>query len=200
MGWAVAVARALTRSGVSPNTISAASVVFGALAGGAFLASSRNGSPWIFVAAAACIQLRLACNLFDGMVAVEGGKQTRSGEIWNDLPDRLSDVLTIVPVGVALRWGATGVTLGWIAGCLALLTAYVRILGGACGLPQSFAGPMAKQQRMATLTAGALLAAAESAAGFPARALGLALAIVALGAAVTAVRRTLAIVRALESR
>ena len=29
---------------------------------------------------------RLLCNLLDGMVAVEGGKRSKSGELYNDVP------------------------------------------------------------------------------------------------------------------
>ncbi|MFT8209500.1 MAG: lysophospholipid acyltransferase family protein [Symbiopectobacterium sp.] len=39
--------------------------------------------------------------------------------------------------------------LGWGAALLALATAYIRLLGGTCGLVQRFSGPMAKQHRMA---------------------------------------------------
>jgi hypothetical protein len=79
----------LTRSGVRPNQISVASAVFGAGAG-VVLAVSENSRFW-FLVAAACIQARLLCNLFDGMVAVEGGFRTKSGEIFNELPDRFAD-------------------------------------------------------------------------------------------------------------
>ena len=47
----------------------------------------------ILLLAALCIQLRLVCNLLDGMVAVEHGKGSPSGPIWNELPDRFADVL-----------------------------------------------------------------------------------------------------------
>ena len=56
----------------------------------------------MFLAAAACIQLRLLCNLFDGMVAVEGGFKTKSGEIYNELPDRVADVLILAGAGYAM--------------------------------------------------------------------------------------------------
>lgn len=92
--WATATARWLARIGLRPNQISIASIGFGALAGAAFVAVGFVESPpvrAIFYVAAACgIQLRLLCNLFDGMIAVEGGFRTKSGEIYNELPDRFS--------------------------------------------------------------------------------------------------------------
>jgi len=40
-----------------------------------------------------------------------------------------------------------------LAAALAILTAYVRVLGVSVGTPQYYLGPMAKQHRMAALTA-----------------------------------------------
>src|SRR5207237_9019762 len=103
----------------------------------------------LFLAAAVCIQLRLLCNLFDGMVAVEGGFRTKSGEIYNELPDRFADALIFVGAGYSLSTWATLPALGWAAAVLAVITAYVRTLGASVGAAQYFIGPMAKQQRMA---------------------------------------------------
>ena len=85
------------------------------------------------------------------MVAVEGGKKSAVGGIYNEFPDRLSDTLIIVGAGVA---GASWIslTLGLLAALFAIFTAYTRVLGGAIGTDQYFTGPMAKQHRMAFLT------------------------------------------------
>lgn len=73
-GWARWLAARLTMSQVTPNQISLLSVAWAAL-GGALL---FWGAGWlVFIAAAACVQLRLICNLLDGMVAIEGGKSTQ---------------------------------------------------------------------------------------------------------------------------
>jgi phosphatidylglycerophosphate synthase len=201
-GWARALARWLARRRVAPNLISLMSLAFaaiGALAMLAVPAAGPGGQVALLVLAAGCIQLRLLCNLLDGMVAVEGGLGSRSGEVYNDLPDRLADPLLIVPAGYAsgLAWGPE---LAWTAGLLALLTAYIRMLGGAAGLPQSFQGPMAKPHRMAAMTIGLLVAAATVPLGLAGTVLIVTLLVVALGAAYTAVRRTRAILAALESR
>jgi phosphatidylglycerophosphate synthase len=151
----------------------------------------------LFILAASCIQLRLLCNMLDGMVAVEGGMGSRSGEVYNEVPDRIADPLLIVPAGYATGL-PFGPELGWLCGLLALFTAYVRALGGAAGLPQGFQGPMAKPHRMAAMTAGLIAAALAVPLGLDGPALMLALAIIALGALATAWRRTSAILRALE--
>jgi phosphatidylglycerophosphate synthase len=199
--WARALARWLAALGVSPNRISLLSLAFagiGALAMLAAPAANPGLRMSLFVLAAACIQLRLLCNLLDGMVAVEGGLGSRSGEIYNDLPDRIADPLLIVPAGYASGF-AWGPELAWMAGLLALMTAYIRMLGGACGLAQGFHGPMAKPHRMATMTVGLAAAALAVPLGLDGPALIAALLVVALGAAYTVVRRTRAILAALEA-
>ena len=108
--WAAQVAAWLARVGVRPNTISIASALF---AGGAglCLVSTRETTgdfqPWLFLIAAALIQVRLLCNLFDGMVAIEGGFKTKSGEIFNELPDRFADAFIFVGAGYA-TWVRVG--------------------------------------------------------------------------------------------
>src|SRR5439155_1006073 len=117
---------------------------------------SRWSQAILYFAAAAGIQLRLLCNLLDGLVAVEHAKATRSGEIYNDLPDRLSDMLILIMAGYSAA--ALGIRfaheLGWIAASLAVLTAYARVLGRSIGSGIYFIGPMAKQHRMALMTSG----------------------------------------------
>lgn len=106
----------------------------------------------------------------------------------------------LVPAGYALSTYALGPELGWTAGLLAVLTAYVRVLGGSTGLTQRFTGPMAKQHRMAVMTAGLVVAAVGVPFGLQEHVLAAALVIIALGSLVTLGRRTLAIIEELESR
>lgn len=201
--WASACARWLTRSGATPNGISVTSVGFGVLAGAAFWGTSQSegvARALLFVGAAAGIQARLLCNLFDGMVAVEGGLRTKSGEIFNELPDRFADWAVLLGAGYAVGAGPNGATLGWACALLAILTAYVRALGASAKASQHFEGPMAKQHRMAVMTAAAVVAAGSGIAGVSWPVMNGALWIVALGSALTVVRRTLAIIRELEAR
>lgn len=185
--WPMRLAAALSSSGIRPNHISVASVVAAALAGLSLL----NG---LYIFAAIFIQLRLLCNLLDGMVAIEGGRRSALGEIYNDLPDRISDALILLAAGYSLSWPAHAVELGWAASLLAVLTAYVRVLGGACGLAQDFRGPMAKPQRMAVMTLACL------AAPFDPRALAIALVAVIVGSVATLFVRIRAIARTLNKQ
>ena len=97
-----------------------------------------------------CMQSRLLCNLFDGMVAIEGGKKSANGDLYNDMPDRFADALFIIPVGYVA--GGFGIELGWLAALLAVMTAYFRWIGAYKTQQHFFNGPMAKQHRMALLT------------------------------------------------
>jgi len=202
-GWARILAQFLARQRVSPNGISILSVFCAAAAGAALFYSARLGLAWrvwLLLGAAAGIQLRLLCNMLDGMVAVEGGLQTKSGEVFNDLPDRISDALILIPAGYAVYDFAYGPLLGWCAALLAIFTAYVRMMGGAAGLKQSFMGPMAKPHRMFTLTLGCLLSTVETFYLRPGAMLWAALIVINAGSVITIWRRTAGIVRELETR
>ena len=145
-----AVARSAVRRGWTPNGISVASVLF-ALLGGLCLLVSPLG--WGAILCAAGIQLRLLCNVVDGLVAIEGGRKTSTGVLYNEVPDRVADIVLLVAAGYAV--GAPA--LGWAAATAAVFTAYVRLLGGSLGQVQRFTGPLAKQHRMALLTGACLL-------------------------------------------
>ncbi len=202
-GWAKALARALNSAHVSPDAISIASLVFAAGAAAALLASGQSfGVARVLelLAAAALIQLRLLCNMLDGMVAVEGGHQTPHGELFNDMPDRFADLAILVGAGYSLTAFAWGRELGWVAGVLAVLTAYARVLGASMGARHYFIGPMAKPQRMAVMTVACVLAVFEPLLGWRGQVVALALAIVAIGSLVTLVRRTLRIVAEVNAR
>jgi phosphatidylglycerophosphate synthase len=203
--WAVASAGWLARRRVRPNAISLASVVFAALAGGC-LAATGSDAPMprapLLVVAAAMLQLRLLCNLLDGMVAIEGGRKTPSGDLYNEVPDRVSDLVILVGAGYGVAWGPWGVTLGWLAAALAIMTAYVRVLGVSLGSPHYFVGPMAKQHRMAALTVACVAGALEAilVQTYTGGAVGVALVAIVLGSVLTVGRRLRRIAADLQAR
>ncbi|MBL9172025.1 MAG: CDP-alcohol phosphatidyltransferase family protein [Verrucomicrobiales bacterium] len=198
--WAAATARWLAGTGIRPNHISLLSVAFGAVSGAALaLTPWFPGTPraLLLVAAAAGIQLRLLCNLFDGMVAVEGGFRTPAGEIYNELPDRFADLAIFVGAGYA---AGSMVVLGWGAAVAAITTAYVRALGASAGAGQQFVGPMAKQHRMALMTGVCLAQAALVFLPGSPDLFRPALSIVVIGCVITMIRRCSRIARALEAK
>jgi len=155
----------------------------------------------MFLILAGCgMQLRLLCNLFDGMVAVEGGFKTKAGELFNELPDRFSDAFILIGAGYALPDFPRTDELGWAAAVVALITAYVRALGASMGAGQHFVGPMAKQQRMAVMTVASLVAAFAPCWPELAKAIPFALALVILGGLVTVFRRCLRIAGTMEAK
>jgi phosphatidylglycerophosphate synthase len=191
-GWARRSAAWLAGTAITPNQISMASIGFAAI-GAALLIWWPT---WIgLFLCAVCVQLRLICNLLDGMVAVEGGKGSTFGRIYNEFPDRLTDTLFIVALGHAC--GAPW--LGWLGALLAVATAYVRVFGGSLGLAQDFRGPLAKAQRMTVLTVACIAGAAETFRHPQRYALYAAAIVIAAGSLLTCVTRTLAIARQLRA-
>lgn len=189
-GWLVA-------RGASADAISLAGMVAG-LAAGLCLALVPDWpeAGWLlWLLAALLIQLRLLANMLDGMVAVGRGIASPAGELFNEVPDRVSDTAALVGLGIA----AGAPVLGWAAALAAMATAYVRTVGRAAGAPSDFRGPMAKPHRMALVTAVALwcgLAPVAWSAGVPVVALWIILALSLL----TAWRRLHGAYRVLRAR
>jgi phosphatidylglycerophosphate synthase len=204
-GWARALARTLAKQGVSPDMISFFSFAFAFMGAGALAASSQTFGGWrvfMLILAAAAIQLRLVCNLIDGMVAVEHGRGSAHGPIWNELPDRFSDAALMLGAGLGAgpAGPAWGFGLGAVCALLAVLTAYVRELGRGLGFPADFSGPMAKPQRMALLTAAALVSTTEELWRGRGWTLLCALGLLAALTALTVARRVAHLAKALERR
>ena len=150
---ALGAVRLCVRGGIHPDAISYLSIVASALAAFCFWKSGTH--PWLLLMGPAFCHLRLWFNMLDGMVALASGKASWRGEILNDLPDRISDVLIFV--GVA-HSGWSAVIGGYWVAILALLTAYVGMFGQAVGVQREFSGLMSKPWRMVTLHIGAWVA------------------------------------------
>ena len=201
------LAAALAKSGVTPNAISIASVIAGIVAGCCLAAtphvSAGIGRRLLFLAGAAFIQLRLIANLLDGMVAVEGGKASAVGDLYNEVPDRLSDPAILAGAGFAI--GGCPI-LGLTASLVAVFVAYVRAIGASVGVGQVFLGPFAKQQRMALMTVTCLACALLPAKYQPIHEktgvgiVGVALGVIIIGGIVTAIRRLLVIADRMRAR
>jgi len=195
----------LAKRNVSPNAISLFGM-FVAILGGASLAATRiNGFAVAgFLIGAATMQIRLLCNMFDGMVAISQNRASRVGELFNEIPDRVSDAAFFIGAGYAVGGDAV---LGFIAACLAIFVAYVRVAGRVAGAHHEYCGPMAKPQRMAILTVAAVMANSpfstrtpEFAELFPGRGvMAWTLVLVIVGEIVTVIRRLKKITAALRS-
>ena len=151
-----AATRFCVRNGIHPDAISYFSIVASAAAAICFWKSGQTR--WLLFIAPLLCYLRLWFNMLDGMVAVAANKASRRGEILNDLPDRISDI--IIFVGVA-HSGLMNSLLGYWAAILAVLTAYVGLFGQALGGQREFGGIMSKPCRMVALGVGAWMSFAR---------------------------------------
>jgi len=152
--WAAYFSRGMLKLGLAPNSVSMLSILFAAVSGAATLLATRFEPAWIFwLISAAGIQMRLFCNLMDGLLAIEGGLKTATGEMYNEIPDRIDDALILVPLGYAGGTPET-IALGWAAAFGAVFTAYIRSMFTTHTGKGDYCGPMAKPHRMAAATLG----------------------------------------------
>src|SRR6476646_2645494 len=147
--WAQAATAWLAARDVSPNAISIAGMCACIVAGIALAVTSIAEYRILWIIAALGAQLRLTANMLDGMVALASRRASKVGELYNEVPDRISDAAVFIGAGFA--WGGN-IALGYIATILAVFTAYVRAAGKIAGAPNEFCGPMAKQHRMLVIT------------------------------------------------
>jgi phosphatidylglycerophosphate synthase len=179
------LAARLAKAGVRADAISAVGMGFGLAAGVALASTFYFEPPWeniVWLAAAALIQLRLLSNMLDGMVAVEGGRKSKAGPLWNEIPDRISDSATLIGAGYATG----GIPeLGFVAALFAMLTAYIRSMGALNGAGEAFLGWFSKPRRMFFVT----LACLAGAAGLSAYVMPAVLLLIVVGSAWTCVQR-----------
>ena len=191
----------MLRLGLKPNLVSLASILCAAAAGCAMLLASRQQPAWVFwLLAALGVQLRLFCNMMDGLLAVEGGLKSPTGEMFNELPDRIDDALILVPLGYAggSEWS---IALGWAAACGAVGTAYIRAMGASMTGSHDFRGPMAKPHRMAAVTLVCLaMTALNLTSSHHPPVLAWGLAVINAGIAVTCFRRIRHLASALKCK
>ena len=147
---ASAATRFCVRHGIHPDAISYLSIVAALIAAICFWKSGV--ASWLLIIAPLFCYLRLWFNMLDGLVAFAAGKASRRGEILNDLPDRISDI--VIFVGVA-HSGLMDPLIGYWAAIFALLTSYVGLFGQALGVQRQFGGIMSKPLRMVVLNVGA---------------------------------------------
>lgn len=190
-GWAIKLAAFLTRYGFSPDHISILGIVFAVAACGSFFAAALTAYKFFYFLAAVCIQLRLLCNMLDGMVAQQSKHKSVFGDLYNEIPDRFEDVIILVSAGYA----GMSPFWGWLGAVMALCIVYIRAFGASLTGEQYFIGPMAKPQRMATLTIACIVALFMR---NPPQIITFSLIVIVLGGGITCVRRVGRIVNALK--
>lgn len=145
-------ARLMIRSGISADALTVAGLAFATLAGmGVWL--GREASVWLLLVPVGAF-LRTAANALDGMVATATETARPTGEVLNEVSDRLGDVAVLLPLVVL-----PGVSDALVAGTLAasLVTSYLGIAAKAAGGPRIYAGMMGKPDRMFVVGAAAIV-------------------------------------------
>jgi phosphatidylglycerophosphate synthase len=150
-GTAHGAVRVAVKLGIHPDVFSYASIASAAAAAFFFWKSTHH--PRFLLIGVAFAFLRLWLNMFDGMVALAAGKASKKGEIINDLPDRISDVLIFL--GIAHSGWCRPFPAYWVA-IASLLVAYVGLFGQAVGVQREFSGVMAKPWRIVALSISVL--------------------------------------------
>ena len=200
--WAQTATEWLAARNVLPNAISIAGMCACIIAGIALGVTSISDYRILWLVAALGAQLRLTANMLDGMVALASGRTSKIGELYNEVPDRISDAAVFIGAGFA--WDGN-IALGYIATILAIFTAYVRAAGKIAGAHNEFCGPMAKQHRMLVITLICLYSATtprswqmitlnDSQIGL----MTLGLVVIVLGCVITIIRRVSRIAQALK--
>lgn len=190
-GFAKRSAKLLAQRNITPNQISTFSMVFAAASFICFgLAREQS---WFLILAVLGIQMRLLCNLFDGMVAIEHNKKSKVGDLYNEVPDRVSDALILLGVGLYSSSLEHAMDLAWACVFLSTMTAYLRVFGASLVGKHYFLGPMAKQHRMAVISIASLVALLWPQALYDS------LILILLGLVVTCFRRLQAVARDLKN-
>ena len=193
--WAKALAKLCADVGLTPNQISVASIFFALFAGISYGLAFLypNYAILLFSLAIIFIIIKLLCNLFDGMLAIEYEQKSPVGDLYNDVPDRLADLFIYVGAGFSIFGYYYAEHLGWLAGSLAITTAYIRVIGKSLGTQTYFSGPMGKQHRTFVIIVGTLLQIGAIAFDKTFPFIYISLVIIVIGSVITCIRRLIQI-------
>ncbi len=116
----------LMRLGITSESVAGAGMILGIFAGIAFMATGETSHPRLAwgIGAGLCFLRTLAIRL-DDMLQPNSFRQSREDEFYNELPERVSDAVTLLGFGFAVNstpW------LGLAAALSAIFSAYIRSL------------------------------------------------------------------------
>ena len=182
------VAISISNTGVSPNVISVASLIFAAAAGVCFYYSLEN--PILVLVAALFVVLNSFMDALDGSMArylrIEGPK----GDFLDHVIDRYADVFIICGIffGGYVRW-----EIGVIAIVGVLLTSYLGTQAQALGVGRYYGGIMGRADRLVLIILASFVYFFYPSviAGFSV--LGWAMVVIAVGSHITAFQRIITV-------
>ena len=141
----------LERAGVRPDVLTLGAIPVGAIAGIAILASPT--APLVLVLVPLAAAARLILNLLDGALARRTGMIHAKGELFNEVGDRLADVLMLAPVAFVPGAHQATVLLGVT---MAVLASFTSVATKAAGGTRSYRGILSKPGRMVLLSVTAI--------------------------------------------
>ncbi len=123
-------------------------MILGILAGLSFMGTSEPINPTLFwlLGLTFCL-LRIACILIDRYLAHLGARDSVEEVYFTELPERVSDAVTIIGFGFAAQ---SSPWLGLSAALAAIFSAYVRSIGviRGAGKKRAASGPMTRIHRL----------------------------------------------------
>ena len=135
----------LAAAGVTANQITIGAAIL-SLAGGA-LCLLAPGSRLVLGLVAAVLAIRMGLNAIDGMLAREHDQKSRTGLIYNEAGDVVSDAGLYLPLGIALAPLGVAIWPVIAFAFAAFLTEFVGVLGPHLGASRRYDGPMGKSDR-----------------------------------------------------
>lgn len=149
------LSRGLLGAGVAPNAVTLAALALSAAMGAAL--ALWPASAWALAAVPLVLLVRMALNALDGMMAREGGQESKLGLVLNEVGDILADGAIYLPLSLALGVHAL-LAAGFVL--LAAASEAAGLAGIATGAGRRYDGPFGKSDRAAALGALAIVAAA----------------------------------------
>lgn len=157
----------LMRIGVTSEMVAIVGMGLGILAGVAFMATGESSHPrtaW-GIGIALCL-LRATTIRLDAMLQPASIRQSREDEFYNELPERVSDAVTLLGFGFA---SDSSPWLGLAAALSAIFSAYIRSLASARlgGRRPTGVVLMTRSQRLILLSIASALILAGISTGIP---------------------------------
>ncbi len=140
------LASAAERWGLTPNQLSAVSLVFAVLA--AFFYYLSASQSWLLYVAALMVLLNALMDLTDGALARLTGKADTKGDFLDHVIDRYADMLILAGMVFA---GYVPWSVGFLAAVGIMLTSYIGTQAQALQLGRYYGGIMGRADRLAAI-------------------------------------------------
>lgn len=143
--------------GITSEMVALAGMILGILAGVSFMATGLHANPVVFwILGMVCCALRIGCIRLDVALQPLTHKQSLEDIFFNELPERVSDAVTLIGFGFAVD---SSPWLGLTAALMAIFSAYVRSIGYSrgAGRKTSSSGPMTRIHRLVLISITSIL-------------------------------------------